>query len=138
MKNEDIRWIQRFANFSKAFKQLTKFIEKGALNELEELGLIQSFEHTHDLAWKTLKDFLENKGNRDIYGSRDATRAAFKLGLIKDGETWMDMIKSRNETTHSYNEETTKKIAAAIFEHYYTAFLELKNKLTVLKEQETS
>lgn len=136
MKNQEIRWIQRFNNFSKALKQLTKFIEKKDLNELEEQGLIQSFEYTHELAWKTLKDFLEDRGNKEIFGSKDATREAFKLGLIQEGETWMDMIKSRNETTHTYNEETTKKIAGAILEHYYNAFLNLKEKLEVLKKKE--
>lgn len=138
MKNQDIRWIQRFKNFSKALKQLTKFLEKENLNELEEQGLIQSFEYTHELAWKTLKDFLEDRGNKDIYGSRDATREAFKLDLISDGETWMEMIKSRNETTHTYNEETTKKIVAAILEHYYQAFLDLQQKLATLKAKEVS
>ena len=139
MTNQDIRWIQRFNNFSKALKQLTKFIEKGKLNELEEQGLIQSFEYTHELAWKTLKDFLADSGNKEIYGSRDATREAFKLDLISDGETWMDMIKSRNETSHTYNEETTQKISRAIFDHYYQAFFNLRKKLNALKiKEETS
>ncbi len=136
MTNPDIRWIQRFNNFSKALKQLTKFIEKGELNELEEQGLIQSFEYTHELAWLTLKDFLEHRGNKDIYGSKDATRAAFKLDIISEGETWMDMIKSRNETSHTYNEETTKKISTAIFAHYFKAFLNLQKKLDLLKTKE--
>ncbi len=136
MTNKDIRWVQRFKNFSKALKQLTKFIEKGNLNELEEQGLIQSFEYTHELAWKMLKDFLEDRGNKEIYGSRDATREAFKLDLISDGETWMEMIKSRNETSHTYNEETTQKICKAISEHYYQAFLNLQKKLEILKVKE--
>lgn len=134
MNNQDIRWIQRFSNFSKALKQLTKFIEKSELNELEEQGLIKSFEYTHELAWKTLKDFLEHSGNKDIYGSRDATRAAFKLDLISDGETWMNMIKSRNESAHTYNEETTKKIAEEIINHYYPAFVGLQQKLSTLQD----
>ncbi len=136
MTNQDIRWIQRFNNLSKALKQLTKFIEKRDLNELEEQGLIQSFEYTHELAWLTLKDFLEDRGNKEIYGSRDATREAFKLGLISDGDTWMEMIKSRNESSHTYNEETTQRICKAIFEHYYQAFLNLQKKLDVLKTKE--
>ncbi len=136
MTNQDIRWIQRFNSLSKALKQLTKFIEKRDLNELEEQGLIQSFEYTHELAWLTLKDFLEDRGNKEIYGSRDATREAFKLGLISDGDTWMEMIKSRNESSHTYNEETTQRISKAIFEHYYQAFLNLQKKLDVLKKKE--
>ncbi len=136
MTNQDIRWIQRFNSFSKALKQLTKFIEKKELNELEAQGLVKSFEYTHELAWKTLKDFLENRGNKDIYGSKDATREAFNLDLISDGEIWMEMIKSRNETAHTYNEETTQKITKAIFAHYYHAFTDLQKKLDPLKIKE--
>lgn len=122
MGNRDVRWIQRFNNFNKAVKQLAKFIEKPELNELEKLGLIQSFEYTHELAWKTLKEFLEDCGNKEIYGSKDVTREAFKLDLIEEGEIWMDMIRSRNETSHTYNEETTTKIVTAIRTGYYGEF----------------
>jgi len=59
MTTQDIRWIQRFTNFSKALAQLTKFIEKGELNELEKQGVIQAFEYTYELAWNALKDYLE-------------------------------------------------------------------------------
>ena len=83
---QDIRWKQRLHNFSKALRQLTKFIEKGELNELEQLGLIQSFEYTYELAWNTIKDLFEEQGQTDILGSRDAFRLAFKRGLIENGE----------------------------------------------------
>jgi nucleotidyltransferase substrate binding protein (TIGR01987 family) len=136
MEHKDIRWIQRFNNFCKALTQLTKFIDKGNLNELELQGLIQSFEYTHELAWKTLKDFLENRGNKDIYGSKDATRESFKLNLISEGEIWMDMIKSRNQTSHTYNEETTEKISAAILNEYFQAFVNLQKKLEKIAENE--
>ena len=136
MEHKDIRWIQRFNNFGKALRQLTKFIEKESLNELELQGLIQSFEYTHELAWKTLKDFLDDRGNKDIYGSKDATREAFKLDLISDGEIWMDMIKSRNQISHTYNEETTEKISAAILNDYFQAFGQLKKKLNAFAEKE--
>ena len=104
----DIRWIQRFGNYCRALAQLTKFIDKGELNALEEQGLIQSFEYTHELAWKTLKDLLEAKGSTKIYGSKDASHEAFKLGLLGDSEhagmMWLDMITKRNLTSHAYNE----------------------------------
>jgi nucleotidyltransferase substrate binding protein (TIGR01987 family) len=129
MGNKDIRWIQRFNNYTKALGQLAKFIQKGDLNEFEKQGLIQSFEYTHELAWNTLKDFLENRGLKDIYGSKDATREAFKLGLIEDGEVWMDMIESRNQTTHTYNEETAEEIVGAIVNRYYPSFNALQTKL---------
>lgn len=136
MKNQEIRWIQRFNNFSKALRQLTKFIEKGELNELEEQGLIQSFEYNYELAWNTIKDFYEYQVETDIQGSRDAFRLAFKRGLIEDGETWMKMIKSRNQTAHTYNEETAQEIISDVVNHFYRAFLNLEKKLKGLKEKE--
>lgn len=136
MSHKDIRWIQRFDNYKKALSQLTKFVDKGQLNELELQGLIQSFEYTHELAWKTLKDFLEHGGHKEIYGSKDATRESFKLDLLDDGDVWMSMIESRNETSHTYNEETTQKITTAILNDYYPAFITFEKKLIDLAKKE--
>ena len=135
MNTEDIRWIQRLTHFSKALGQLRKFIEKDALNELEEQGLIQAFEYTYELAWNTLKDYFEAQGETNINGSRDAFRMAFKRGLIEDGETWMDMIKSRTLTTHTYNEDVAKQIATAIVNRYFSEFVNLQAKMESLKEE---
>ena len=134
---KDIRWIQRFANFQKAFNQLTKFIDKGELSELEEQGLIKAFEYTFELAWTTLKDFLEYRGQTDIYGSRDAIRKAFQLNLIEDGESWMDMLMSRNRTSHTYNKETAEEICQAIKNVYFSLFQQFENKMDKLKKEQT-
>jgi nucleotidyltransferase substrate binding protein (TIGR01987 family) len=124
----DIRWHQRFANFTKALSQLEKFIEKGeTLNELEELGLIQAFEYNFELAWNLIKDFYEDQGESNIQGSRDAFRLAFNRGLISDGEEWMKMIASRSKTSHTYNEETANEIVEAILNSYYFMFRNLRN-----------
>jgi nucleotidyltransferase substrate binding protein (TIGR01987 family) len=129
----DIRWQQRFANYQKAVAQLSKFIAKGELNELEEQGLIQCFEYTHELAWKTLKDFLENSGVSNMFGSKDVSREAFKLGLIDEGDVWMAMIKDRNQTSHTYNPEVAKLIVANIIGQFAPAFLTLEKKLLGLQ-----
>ena len=131
----DIRWIQRLNHFSRAFSQLTRFIEKGALNELEKQGLIQSFEYTYELAWNTIKDYFEFQGETGIYGSRDAFRMAFKLGLIEDGELWMEMIKSRTLTSHTYNEDIAEKVSADIVNRYFPAFMTLKETMESLRER---
>ncbi len=136
MNNGDVRWIQRFNYFDSALNQLNKFIEKGALNELEEQGLIHVFEYTHELAWKTLKDFFEHQGTQDIHDSRDATRTAFQVGLIGDGEIWMDMIRSRNLSLSAYNEEIATKISTAVFNNYFYEFLTLRSTLSKLKQKE--
>lgn len=132
MDDQDIRWHQRFNHFQKAMKQMKKFIEVDELNELEEQGLIQSFEYTHELAWKTLKDFLIYQGNQNIYGSKVATREAFSLNIISEGNIWMNMIESRNQTSHTYNEEVAKEIVKNIKELYFNQFLLLENKLLSL------
>lgn len=131
---DDIRWIQRYNNYSKALAQLTLFVQKQPLNDLEEQGLIQAFEYTFELAWNTLKDYLESQGETDLFGSRDVIRLAFKRGLIIEGETWMNMIKSRSLTSHTYNEEVAKKIVQDTRDHYFPAFLKLQAQFQTLQK----
>jgi len=134
-EKKDVRWIQRFENFQKAFGQLTKFIDKAELSELEEQGLIKAFEYTFELAWTTLKDFLEYRGQSDIYGSRDAIRKAFQLNLIADGENWMDMLVSRNKTSHTYNKETADEICQAVKNVYFSLFQQFEIKMSKIKNE---
>jgi nucleotidyltransferase substrate binding protein (TIGR01987 family) len=129
-QSQDIRWLQRFSNFKKALSQMRAFIAKPQLNDLELQGLIQCFEYTHELAWKTLKDFLEFRGSIELFGSKDVTREAFKLGLIMYGEAWMTMIQDRNQTSHTYNAAT----ALAIFENISNKFFVLFEALEVKLE----
>lgn len=128
----DIRWEQRYRNFQKALAQLQKFIDKGKLSDLEAQGLIKAFEYTYELAWLTLKDFLEYRGQIGIYGARDAIQLAFRLGIIADGDIWMEMLKSRNLTSHTYNEETAKEICQAVFQEYNGLFIALDKELKSL------
>ncbi len=139
MSDPDIRWIQRFNHFSKAFAQLKEAVElseRRGLSKLEEQGLIQAFEYTHEMAWTALKDFLEERGVRNIYGSKDATREAFKTGLIENGEAWMKMIESRNLTSHTYNEETATAIVSAILQSYFAEFSDFHAQMQELKKKE--
>ena len=140
MKNQDIRWIQRFDNFKRAFARLAEaaaLAKQRKLSELEEQGLIQAFEFTHELAWNTLKDFLEARGATvKIYGSRDATREAFAAGMIENGEVWMKMIEHRNETSHTYNEEIANAIVEAILTRYMPEFEEFQHRLLELEGKE--
>ena len=104
----DTRWKQRFYNYQKALIQLTKFIEKGELSELEEQGEVS------------------------IQGSRDALRLAFQRGLIADGDNWMKMIKSRIASVHTYNLEIAQQINQDIHDIYFQLFIELKDKMESL------
>ena len=133
---EDLRWIQRFDNFKRSLKQLDDamaIIAGRELNELEKQGVIQAFEYNYELAWNVIKDFLEYQGGEGapgILGSRDAFRLAFRRGLIANGEAWMDMIKSRQLTSHTYNEDVSAQIFEDIVEKYYPEFTALKETLT--------
>ena len=129
MTEQDIRWVQRYKHFARALGQLEKAVElsrQRPLSELEDQGMIQAFEFTHELAWNVLKDFLEDKqGIHNLYGSKDSTREAFKRGLIENGEVWMDMINSRNLTTHTYNRDVARSIVQAIVNNYCAEFSRL-------------
>jgi nucleotidyltransferase substrate binding protein (TIGR01987 family) len=113
MADKDIRWEQRFSNYQRALSQLVLAVNlsnERQLTDLEGQGLIQAFEFTHELAWNVIRDYFEYQGNNAIIGSRDASREAFQKGLIVDGEGWMEMIKSRNQTSHTYNDKIAQEI----------------------------
>lgn len=129
MTDQDIRWQQRLANYSRALTRLTRAVELAqtrSLSDLEKQGLIQVFEFVFELAWNLMKDYFLYQGNPAISGSRDAIRTAFKQGLITDGEGWMEMIKSRNQTAHTYNESVANEIADNIMAIYHDLFLQLQ------------
>ena len=131
----DIRWIQRFDNYTKALSQLLNAYElsqQRQLTELEIQGLIQAFEFTHELAWNVLKDYIEYQGGISLIGSKDTTREAFQKGLVIDGETWMSMIKSRNLTSHTYNKDVSKLIYQSIVKDYIPCFIQFHEKMKSL------
>ena len=136
MASDDQRWQQRFENFRRALVRLDEAVQlsqQRPLTELERQGLIQAFEFTHELSWKTLKDFFAERGVGDLYGSRDTTREAFSQGLILDGELWMQMIRHRNLSTHTYDEKTIADIVDAVTSAYLGAFLQLETTLLHLQ-----
>ena len=135
----DIRWQQRFSNYQRALESLNQAVElseQRPLSELEQQGLIQVFEFTHELAWNCLKDYLQYQGEQNLMGSRDATRKAFSVGLISSGDVWMDMIASRNRSSHTYNKETARQIVNAVLTEYQPLFVALAAKLASLQEQD--
>src|SRR6266567_2071557 len=136
MNPQDIRWWQRFSHYQKALLQLSKAVElsrQRPLSELEKQGLIKAFEFTHELAWNVLKDYFEYQGNTSITGSRDATREAFQRNLITDGEEWMEMIQSRNKTSHTYNQDVADEIAGKVTALYYNLFRAFEKRMQDMK-----
>lgn len=133
----DIRWHQRLANFLKALARLRDGVDlarQRPLSDLEKQGLIQAFEFTHELAWNVMKDYFAWQGTVDITGSRDATRESFSKGLVADGEGWMEMIRSRNQTSHTYNEEVADEIARRIIGTYHPLFEAFSVRMQTLRD----
>jgi nucleotidyltransferase substrate binding protein (TIGR01987 family) len=113
----DVRWRQRFANFKRAFTLLEGVVEQKELNDAERAGLIKFFEMTFELSWKLLKDYLGSEGY-DIRSPREAIKQAFQVGIIEDGQTWLIALEDGNLTTHTYDEETARKVERSIREIY--------------------
>ncbi|MCT4606623.1 MAG: nucleotidyltransferase substrate binding protein [Marinisporobacter sp.] len=126
--NNDIRWKQRFENFKKATIQLTEFIEKEELNKFEVQGLIQCFEYTFELAWKTMKDYLEQEGF-DVKSPRKTIQTAFQIQLITDGHAWIDALEKRNLMAHTYDEGKAMEAEELIRKKYYQIIKKLCCKL---------
>jgi nucleotidyltransferase substrate binding protein (TIGR01987 family) len=127
---QDIRWLQRFNHFQKAYSQLKEaldLMEQRPLSNIEKQGTIQAFEFTYELAWNVLRDYLVWQGAETISGSRDAIREGFKRELISDGHAWLAMLQDRNRTVHTYNEETAQQILQNIQTQYSQLFAEFFN-----------
>ncbi|MFK7971643.1 MAG: nucleotidyltransferase substrate binding protein [Bacteroidia bacterium] len=138
MSNHDIRWIQRFSNYQKALLQLSSAVELARsreLSDLEKQGIIQAFGFTHELAWNVIKDYFAYQGNMEIRGSRDASREAFRMDLIQEGEAWMEMIRSRNKTSHTYNEETAEEVVNSVVGIYFDLFKSMERTFERIKEE---
>ena len=129
------RWEQRLDSYHKALARLAEIVgasKKRALNEFERDGLVQRFEFTHELSWKLMKANAEYQGFDGIGVSRDATRKAFEMSLISDGQSWMDMIKSRNETSHNYDGSMADDVVDSIINRFYPLLAEFYQKMNSL------
>ena len=135
MLEEDIRWIQRFSNFERAFLLLQDSLKTEQLSILERAGLIQFFEMTFELSWKLLKDYEETEGFI-VKTPREAIKQAFQSGLINNGHDWIEALQDRNLTAHTYNEKTAIAVETKIRAKYFQLLLEIyeyfKNKIETL------
>jgi len=132
MEDQDIRWMQRFQNFEKALSHLDVALQLKDPDILQKAGIIQFFEMSYELAWNTIKDYLEMQGFFDVKSPRDAFKKAFEIGLIEDGHSWMDLLLDRNLTSHAYDEEKATEVEKLIHQKYYPLlhqlYLTLKNR----------
>ena len=108
---------------------------KEALQEAESDividGTLHRFEFTFELAWKTMKDYLEYSGIIDGIGSpREIIKSAFANGIIEDGEEWIRMMLARNSLSHLYDEEKSREVYIEVKDIYLNLFEKLNKKFT--------
>ena len=120
MENKDTRWRQRFQNFEKAFLFFETTVDKESYTPIEVGGLVQAFEFTFELGWKTIKDYLYEQGLSTNY-PREAIKDGFQTQIIEDGHTWLQMLEKRNELSQIYDEEIAKIAVELICHQYYVA-----------------
>lgn len=126
--DKDIRWKQRFQNFEKTFSLLEKAADIEGPSDTERAGLIQFFELSFELAWKTLKDYLESQGFQ-VKSPRETLKQAFQSGLITEGHAWMEALDDRNLTAHTYNEAAILKVSDLIKDKYFPLLMALREDL---------
>ena len=120
MENKDVRWKQRFQNFERAFLFFETAVEKQGYTPIEVGGLVQAFEFTFELGWKTMKDYLYDQGIETNF-PREVIKEGFQTRIIENGHVWIHMLEKRNELSHTYNEEVAQNAIETIQHKYYPA-----------------
>lgn len=126
--NSDIRWKQRFDNFDRSFALLREVCERGVdfLSQLEKEGAIQRFEVAFELAWKTLKDYLEEGGVIvSPLTPRNVIKEAFAAKLLEEAQVWIDMMLHRNLLSHTYDLKVFETVLRAVEGRYFPALTRL-------------
>lgn len=135
--NQDIRWKQRFQNYEKAFKRLVRAIEvvkATSDDDLLQSGLVQTYEYTFELAWKTLKDYLELEGFL-LRSPRETIRQGFQSGYITNAEDWLQALADRNLTTHIYDDAVITRVLKDIFERYFFILQDFYQTFTARRDE---
>ena len=120
---------ERIENFKKAYNIFFDAVQaynKDENSVLIQMALVKSFEICIELAWKVLKDYLQQKGINSLL-PKDVIKEAFSTEIIKNGQVWIDMINARNSTSHEYNIDKVNVIIKNISSNYYEE-LQLFNK----------
>jgi nucleotidyltransferase substrate binding protein (TIGR01987 family) len=131
MEQAEIRWQQRFSNYRKALARLTEVTHAPSeLSELEKDGMIHRFEYVYDLGWKTLQDLLQYNGYTEVKGPNPTLTQALADGYITDEVGWRKMKKSRELTSHTYDDDSAEIIATDIVRIFCPLLVTLEQKLT--------
>ena len=112
--------IQSYENFKKAFYKLKEFVDTDNGSEKDRGAIINAYQYTFELFWKTLQKYLKQQELLDELGPGSVIRTAFQYNIIQDGETYMYMLKDRNLVTYTYKEDVAEEIHNRIKEEYIT------------------
>ena len=121
--------VEKYADYAKAVSRLKEVLEAGTDVDFVYDAAIQRFEFTYELGWKLLRAYLSYNGIEEVNTPREAFKEAFATGLIDDGELWIEMIKDRNLTSHTYNETVAISIYNRVKERYFGLFEKLEKEL---------
>lgn len=138
MSNLDVRWIQRFSNFERAYIRLEEAMNMSSLNELERNGLVQRFEFTLEIGWKVMKDFLEDQGFDFIASPKETFRQAQNAQYIDYAQELIDGLEIRNVLSHDYSgdkfQASEDKLRERVFPalkklyHFFSTYSNTQNK----------
>jgi nucleotidyltransferase substrate binding protein (TIGR01987 family) len=126
---ENQRLTERFQDFNNAFARLTESLHMKSESSIIIDGAIQRFEFTYELAWKVMRAYLEQQGVFEPKTPRDVFRESYKIGLIADGDGWLDIMTDRNLTSHTYNEAAAREIYQKIKTKHWELFNQLQLQL---------
>jgi nucleotidyltransferase substrate binding protein (TIGR01987 family) len=128
MNQQDIRWKQRFQNYDKAFQLLQDTLQIKSPSKAEQAGRIKFDEMAFELAWKVMKDYLQEQGH-NVTSPRDAIKQSFQDELIMDGHQWIEALMDRNLTVHTYDEAKATEVEQAIRSSYFPLLRDLHQRL---------
>lgn len=126
---ENQRFNERFQDFTNALTRLTESLNLKMESSIIIDGVIQRFEFTYELAWKAMKAYLEQQGVFEPKTPREVFRESYKIGLITDGDGWLDMMTDRNLTSHTYNEAAALETYGKIKAKHWGLFNQLQQQL---------
>lgn len=139
MEERKPKWHERLAFYQNAIDRLTEVIalsKQHPLNQFERDSLIKRFEFSYEMAWKLMMSYEKENGITEVLGSKDVIRKAFKMSLVSNGEAWLEMIDTRNKTSHLYDEEMVTDVMDEIVYTYYPLLVELRDVMVKMTDEE--
>ena len=139
MEEKKPKWHERLAIYKNAIDRLAEVIalsKQHPLNQFERDSLIKRFEFSYEMAWKLMMSYEKENGIAEVLGSKDVIRQAFKLSIVNNGETWLEMVDARNKTSHLYDEEMVTDVVDEIIYTYYPLLTELRDTMVQMANRE--